>query len=85
MTVAGAASRVTAQNQTSVPADVRKRLGIGPGSELYWEIRGDTAVVSARRSTLDQIHRITARRKVKRASLSEIRKGIIAGATSGRR
>jgi AbrB family looped-hinge helix DNA binding protein len=85
VTVAGAASRVTAQNQTSVPADVRKRLGIGPGSELYWEIRGDTAVVSARRSTLDAIHRITARRKVKRAGLSEIRKGIIAGATSGRR
>ena len=84
--MAGAASRVTAQNQTSVPADVRKRLGIGPGSELYWEIRGDTAVVSARRSTLDKIHRITARRKVKRAaSLSQIRKGIIAGATSGRR
>jgi AbrB family looped-hinge helix DNA binding protein len=80
-----AASRVTAQNQTSVPADVRKRLGIGPGSELRWEIRGDEAIVTAKRSTLDAIHRITARRKVKRASLAAIRKGIVAGATGGRR
>ena len=80
-----AASKVTAQNQTSVPADVRKRLGIGPGSELLWEIRGDTAVVSARRSTLDEIHQITARRPVKKASLREIRAGIAAGAARGRR
>ncbi len=29
-------SRVTAQGQVSVPAEVRKKLGVGPGSVLEW-------------------------------------------------
>ena len=32
-----AISRVTAQGQISVPADVRRKLGIGPGSVLEWD------------------------------------------------
>ncbi|MBS1873268.1 MAG: AbrB/MazE/SpoVT family DNA-binding domain-containing protein [Acidobacteria bacterium] len=32
-----AQSKVTAQGQVSVPADVRRRLGIGPGSVLEWD------------------------------------------------
>ena len=31
-----ATSRVTAQGQISVPAAVRRKLGIGPGSVLEW-------------------------------------------------
>jgi AbrB family looped-hinge helix DNA binding protein len=31
-----AKSKVTAQGQISVPAEVRKKLGIGPGSTLEW-------------------------------------------------
>ncbi len=38
-------SRLTAQGQISVPADVRKKLGIGPGSVLEWEEEGDKVVV----------------------------------------
>jgi len=38
-------SKVTAQGQISVPAEVRKRLGVGPGSVLAWEPRGDQFVV----------------------------------------
>lgn len=30
-------SKVTAQGQISVPREIRKRLGIGPGSVLEWE------------------------------------------------
>lgn len=30
-------SRITAQGQISVPAEIRKRLGIGPGSVLEWD------------------------------------------------
>ena len=78
-------SRVTAQNQTSVPAAVRKRLGIGPGSQLRWRIEGDSVVVSAKQPMLEAIHLITSRRKVKHATAAQIRKGIVAGATRGQR
>ena len=30
-----ATSRITAQGQTSVPAEIRRRLGVGPGSVHY--------------------------------------------------
>ncbi len=40
-----AQSRVTAQGQVSVPADVRKALGIGPGSILEWEQEDGKVVV----------------------------------------
>ena len=32
-------SKVTAQGQISVPAELRKELGIGPGSVLEWHSR----------------------------------------------
>jgi antitoxin PrlF len=32
-----AQSKVTAQGQISVPAEIRKKLGIGPGSVLEWD------------------------------------------------
>jgi antitoxin PrlF len=38
-------SKVTAQGQISVPAKVRSRLGIGPGSILEWDEDGDKIVV----------------------------------------
>jgi len=38
-------SKVTSQGQISVPAEVRKRLGIGPGSILEWEEAGDSVIV----------------------------------------
>ena len=38
-------SRLTAQGQTSIPADIRKKLGIGPGSVLEWEQDGDRIIV----------------------------------------
>jgi antitoxin PrlF len=40
-----ARSRLTAQGQISVPAEVRRRLGVGPGSVLAWEEEGDEVVV----------------------------------------
>jgi AbrB family looped-hinge helix DNA binding protein len=53
-----AQSKVTAQGQISVPAEVRRKLGIGPGSVLEWEEEGDTVVVrKAGRYTSEDIHR----------------------------
>jgi antitoxin PrlF len=40
-----AQSKLTAQGQISVPAKVRKKLGIGPGSILEWDEQGDQIVV----------------------------------------
>ena len=53
-----AQSRVTAQGQTSVPLEVRRKLGIGPGSVLEWDEEGETIVVRrAGRYTSEEVHR----------------------------
>jgi AbrB family looped-hinge helix DNA binding protein len=53
-----AQSRVTAQGQVSVPAEVRRKLGVGPGSLLEWTEEGNAVVVrrSGRYSSAE-IHR----------------------------
>jgi AbrB family looped-hinge helix DNA binding protein len=40
-----AQSKLTAQGQISVPSEVRKKLGVGPGSVLEWHEQGDQIVV----------------------------------------
>jgi AbrB family looped-hinge helix DNA binding protein len=40
-----ARSRLTAQGQISIPARVRRKLGLGPGSVIEWEEHGDTLIV----------------------------------------
>jgi AbrB family looped-hinge helix DNA binding protein len=40
-----AQSKVTAQGQISVPAEVRKKLGVGPGSVLEWDQQDDQFVI----------------------------------------
>jgi len=71
-------SKVTAQGQISVPAEIRRKLGIGPGSVLEWKEEGDKVVVQrAARYTFDDIHRaIFGDKKVKRRSLEELKEGI---------
>lgn len=50
-------SRVTAQGQISVPSEVRKKLGIGPGSVLEWEeIKGEIVVRRAGTYSSADIH-----------------------------
>ena len=51
-------SRVTAQGQISVPAEVRRRLGVGPGSVLEWSQEGESIVVRrSGRYTSEEISR----------------------------
>jgi antitoxin PrlF len=53
-----ARSRLTSQGQVSVPAEVRRRLGIVPGSTLEWDDEGGRIVVRrAGRYTADDVHR----------------------------
>ena len=52
-----AQSKVTAQGQISVPAEVRKKLGIGPGSVLEWcEQDGTVVVRRAGRFSSSDVH-----------------------------
>lgn len=50
-------SKLTAQGQISVPAEIRKKLGVGPGSILEWEEKNDQIIVrKAGRHTLADVH-----------------------------
>jgi antitoxin PrlF len=50
-------SKLTAQGQISVPAEVRKKLGVGPGSMLEWDESNDQVVVRrAGRHTSTDVH-----------------------------
>jgi AbrB family looped-hinge helix DNA binding protein len=53
-----AKSKLTAQGQISVPAEVRQRLGVGPGSVLEWDEQDERVVVRrAGRYTSEEVHR----------------------------
>jgi antitoxin PrlF len=50
-------SKITAQGQISVPAEVRRQLGVGPGSVLVWEWRhGEFVVRREGKCTSADIH-----------------------------
>jgi len=50
-------SRVTAQGQISVPVQIRKKLGIVPGSVLEWSERGGQVFVrKAGRYSSAEVH-----------------------------
>ncbi len=73
-----AQSRLTAQGQNSIPADIRKKLGIGPGSLLEWEQDGDRIIVR-RAETVDSeaIHKALFGSKTpKPKTLSDLKSGI---------
>jgi AbrB family looped-hinge helix DNA binding protein len=71
-------SKVTAQGQISVPAEIRKKLGIGPGSILEWEEDGEKMVVRrSGRYTSEDIHRTLFPKKVPaRRTIEEMKEGI---------
>jgi len=50
-------SRITAQGQISVPAEIRRKLGVGPGSLLEWSERGEEVIVRrAGRFSFQDVH-----------------------------
>lgn len=71
-------SKVTAQGQISVPVDVRRKLGIVPGSVLEWEEDGDKMVVRrAGRFSSEEIHlALFGARKPEARSVDELKEGI---------
>ena len=73
-----ARSRVTAQGQVSVPAEVRRKLGVGPGSLLEWNEEGNAVVVRrSGRYTSVEIHRaVFGHENLPPRSLTELKDGI---------
>ena len=73
-----ARSKVTSQGQISVPAEVRRKLGIGPGSILEWEEEGSKIIL--RRSgqfSSEDIHRaLFPSRAPEARTLDEMKEGI---------
>lgn len=70
-------SKLTAQGQISVPAKVRQRLGIGPGSVLEWDEAGEDVVVRrVGRFTSEDVHRAVFAVPPKPRTLAELKEGI---------
>jgi antitoxin PrlF len=71
-------SKVTAQGQISVPAEVRKKLGIGPGSVLEWHDQDGSVVVRrAGRYSSSEVHQaIFPEGTPKRKSVPDMKGGI---------
>lgn len=73
-----AQSKITSQGQISVPAKVRRKLGIGPGSVLEWDEEGEKVVVRrVGRYTSEDVHRaLFPEGPPAGRSLEELREGI---------
>jgi AbrB family looped-hinge helix DNA binding protein len=72
-----AQSKVTAQGQVSVPAKVRQRLGVGPGSVLEWHEDGDQIVIRrAGRHSSEDIHKALFAKPPRHRTLDELKAGI---------
>lgn len=70
-------SRLTAQGQVSVPATIRRRLGIGPGSVLEWDAEGGRIVVRrAGRFSSEDVHRALFAKAPKGRTLRELKDGL---------
>lgn len=84
-----AQSKVTAQGQISIPAEVRRRFGLGPGSVLEWtEEEGKLIVRRAGRFSSEDVNQVLfPNGPPKGKSLSELKEGIrkaIRGRYAGR-
>ncbi len=72
-----ARSRLTGQGQISIPAEVRKRLGLGPGSVIEWEVEGEQATVRrAGKYSFEEIHRALFHVKPRRRTAKQLKEGI---------
>ena len=71
-------SKLTAQGQISVPAEVRRRLGLAPGSVLEWDEHDEQIIVRrSGRHTSEDVHAALFPRKgPKRRTLGELKNGV---------
>lgn len=70
-------SKVTAQGQVSVPARIRHRLGLTPGSKIEWGETGDGVIVRrASKYSSRDIHEAVFETPPERRSVSAMDEGI---------
>lgn len=70
-------SRLTAQGQISVPAAIRRKLGLGPGSTIEWHEEGEKIVVRrVGRFTSADLHEAVFSRPPRPRGLAELRAGL---------
>jgi AbrB family looped-hinge helix DNA binding protein len=70
-------SKLTAQGQISVPAEIRRKLGIGPGSILEWAEEGERIVVrKAGRYSSEDIHRALFGKRPRTRKLADLKDAI---------
>ena len=70
-------SKLTSQGQISIPAKVRRKLGLGPGSVLEWDEQGEGMVVRrVTRFSSEDIHRAIFATPPTPRSAEEIKTGI---------
>ena len=72
-----ARSKITSQGQISVPVDVRRKLGVGPGSILEWDEDGDKVVVRrVGQYSSEDIRKALFPRPPKAKTVEEMKEGI---------
>ena len=70
-------SRMTAQGQVSVPASIRRRLGLTPGSKIEWCEVGDEVIVRrASQYSSQDIHKAVFDTPPQRRSIADMDEGI---------
>jgi AbrB family looped-hinge helix DNA binding protein len=70
-------SKITSQGQVSIPARIRRKLGVAPGSTVEWCERGEEVVVrrASKYSSLD-VHKAVFSSPPARRSLEDLDEGI---------
>ena len=72
-----AQSKITAQGQISVPAEIRRKLGLGPGAVLEWSELGDDVVVRrAGRFSSEDVHRAIFDETPEHVDIAKLKEGI---------
>jgi antitoxin PrlF len=72
-----AQSKLTAQGQVSVPAEVRRKLGVGPGSVLEWDEDGERVVVRrVGRYSSEEVHRALFPTPPRHKTLADLKDGV---------
>ena len=71
-------SRITAQGQISIPASIRARLGVGPGSVVEWTDEEGKIVVrrAGKYISLDLHRALFGDKKPPRKTLAQLKQGV---------
>jgi len=70
-------SKVSAHGRVTIPVDIRRKLGIGPGSILEWVEDGEAVIVRKVRYSFEDIHRAVFAKPPEPRTLEELKQSIV--------